>query len=371
MKFSVNKEIFHKGIAQAERIAGKHLSLPVLHCVLILDQGKEVILRATNLDLGLEIRMAAQVEEDGIAAVPAATLGAFLGATPNANTLTLKSDTAAPAGGHIVITTPKTEIRVPVYNHEDFPLLPTAPTEELFSVKASDFAAALRSVWWAASTTSIKPELSSVYIFANGSELTCVATDSFRLAEKRFSGKPTKSFEGVLIPLKNIAEIVRHIEGVESGIVVRGDGHQIGIDVDGAYISSRTIDGTFPDYQQIIPKEFGSQATLLKQDMLDALKQSRIFSDQFNKVSARFGVDEKSVTLKTTNPTTGESTITLEGDVTGESLELNFNYAYWSDPLQSIKTDRVAIEFAGAGKPARIRSVGDQSFTYIVMPMNR
>lgn len=366
MKFSVNKDAFQKGVAQAERIAGKHLSLPVLHCVLILAQGKEVVLRATNLDLGLEVRIPAQIEEDGVVAVPASTLGSFLGATPNADTLTLRNEDK-----HVVITTPKTEIKVPVYNHEDFPLLPPAPTEELFSVNAADFAGALRSVWWAASTTSIKPELSSVYIFANGSELTCVATDSFRLAEKRISGKAPQSFEGVLIPLKNVAEVIRHIENAERGIVVRGDGHQIGIDVDGAYLSSRIIDGNFPDYQQIVPKEFGSQATLLKQDMLDALKQSRIFSDQFNKVSAKFDSDEKSVTLKTINPTTGESVITLEGDVTGESLELNFNYAYWSDPLQSIKTDRIAIEFAGAGKPARIRSVGDQSFTYIVMPMNR
>lgn len=366
MRFSVNKDAFQKGVAQAERIAGKHLSLPVLHCVLILAQGKEVVLRATNLDLGLEVRIPAQVEEDGMAAVPAATLGSFLGATPNADMLTMKSEDK-----HIVITTPKTEIKVPVNNHEDFPLLPPAPTNELFSVKASEFAAALRSVWWAASTTSIKPELSSVYIFANGSELTCVATDSFRLAEKRFTGKASESFEGVLIPLKNVAEVIRHIENADSAIVVRGDGHQIGIEVDGSYISSRIIDGVFPDYQQIIPKEFGSQATLLKQDMLDALKQSRIFSDQFNKVSAKFDADENTITLKTINPTTGESVVTLEGDVTGESLELNFNYAYWSDPLQSIKTDRIAIEFAGAGKPARIRSVGDQSFTYIVMPMNR
>lgn len=362
----MNKDAFQKGVAQAERIAGKHLSLPVLHCVLILAQGKEVVLRATNLDLGLEVRIPAQVEEDGVAAVPAATLGSFLGATPNADMLAMRSEDT-----HIVITTPKTEIKVPVNNHEDFPLLPPPPAKELFSVKASEFAAALRSVWWAASTTSIKPELSSVYIFANGSELTCVATDSFRLAEKRFAGKPSESFEGVLIPLKNVAEVIRHIEGADSAIVVRGDGHQIGIDVDGSYIASRVIDGVFPDYQQIIPKEFGSQATLLKQDMLDALKQSRIFSDQFNKVSARFDADENTITLKTTNPSTGESVVTLEGDVTGESLELNFNYAYWSDPLQSIKTDRIAIEFAGAGKPARIRSVGDQSFTYIVMPMNR
>jgi DNA polymerase III sliding clamp (beta) subunit (PCNA family) len=88
-------------------------------------------------------------------------------------------------------------------------------------------------------------------------------------------------------------------------------------------------------------------------------------------VNARFDVDDKIVTLTTMNQTTGQSTIAIEGAITGVSIELNFNYAYWADALQSIKTDSIAIELAGTGKPARIRSVGDQSFTYIVMPMNR
>lgn len=366
MKFSVNKGIFQRAIAQAGRIAGKHLSLPALHCVLVLAEGKEIILRATNLELGLEVRIPAQIESEGVALVPAAILDSFLSATPHTDTITVSGD-----GKNITITTPKTNIKIPVYNHEDFPVLPAMPKDSLFAVKASELAQALRSVSWAASASSIKPELTSVYLYPNGKEIVCVATDSFRLAEKRFQGNFDASFEGVLIPLKNIAEIIRHIENEESLLTVYGDGHQIGIMVDGAYLSSRIIDGTFPDYQQIIPKEYVTTATLLKQDMLDALKQTRIFSDQFNKVTVAVAPESNTLTLTTVNQTTGESVVTLEGDVQGEALELNFNYSYWADPLQSIKTDRVVIECAGAGKPARIHSVGDQSFIYIVMPMNR
>lgn len=366
MKFSVNKSTFQKAIAQAGRIAGKHLSLPALHCVLIVAEGREVILRATNLELGLETRIPAQIEEGGTALVPATILDSFLSATPHTDTLVVSGD-----GKNVTITTPKTNIKIPVYNHEDFPALPATPKVSLFAVKASEFAQALRSVSWAASPSSIKPELTSVFVYPNGKEIVCVATDSFRLAEKRFQGNFDTSFDGVLIPLKNIAEIVRHIENEEGMLTVQGDSHQIGITVDGSYLSSRVIDGTFPDYQQIIPKEYVTTATLLKQDMLDALKQTRIFSDQFNKVTVGLAPDANHVSLATINQTTGESVVTLEGDVSGEALELNFNYTYWADPLQSIKTDRVVIECAGAGKPCRIHSVGDQSFIYIVMPMNR
>jgi DNA polymerase III subunit beta len=367
MRFSINKTGFQNAVAQAERIAGKHLTLPVLKCVLLIAEGKDVVLRATNLELAFEVRISANVKEGGVVALPADTLSAFLHTTPHTDTIELKEDES-----HVVLSTSKTTTKMRTLNHEDFPIIPAIPTRVIFSVKGSEFAAGLKSVWWAASAGSIKPELSSVYVYSDGNDLVCVGTDSFRLAEKKIQAKSEGGFEGILIPLKNVNELTRHLEAAANSTVdVVYDGHQIGITIRGAYLSSRTIEGVFPDYRQILPKEYETQAIILKQDMIDALKQSRIFSDSFNKVTARFDVDEKTVTLTTTNADTGESTVTLEGAMTGNTIELNFNYAYWADSLQSIKTDSIAIELAGAGKPARIRSVGDQSFTYIVMPMNR
>ncbi len=367
MKFSIDKNQFQNAVAQAERIAGKHLSLPVLRCVLVIAEGKEVVLRATNLDLAFEARISAQVKKDGIVALPADTLSAFLHTTPHTDTIEVEEEES-----YVVLSTDKTKTKMRTFNHDDFPIIPAIPTNVIFSVKGSDLLLGIKSVWWSASAGSIKPELSSVYIYGEGETLVCVGTDSFRLAEKKTQVKIEKSFDGILVPLKNIPEIMRHLEAAGSAPVdVVSDGHQIGITIGNSYLSSRIIEGVFPDYRQIIPKEYETQAVLLKQDMIDALKQSRVFSDSFNKVAARFEADDKMVTLTTNNPETGESTVTLEGAVTGKSLELNFNYAYWADALQAIKTDSIAVELAGVGKPARIRSVGDQSFTYIVMPMNR
>ncbi len=367
MKFSINKTDFQNAVAQAERIAGKHLSLPILRCVLIIAEGKEVVLRATNLDLAFEARIAAQVGEDGIVALPADTLSAFLHTTPHTETIDVFQEES-----YVKLSTEKTNTKMRTFNHDDFPIIPAIPQKVIFSAKGGEFVQGLKSVWWSASSASIKPELSSVYVYGDGNDLVCVGTDSFRLAEKKLQAKIEQGFEGVLIPLKNVAEVMRHIESAgNNNIDIVSDGHQIGVTIGGNYLSSRIVEGVFPDYRQIIPKEYETQAVILKQDMIDALKQSRIFSDSFNKVTARFDVDDKTVTLTTNNPETGESTITLEAAVTGNSLELNFNYAYWADSLQAIKTDSIAVELAGAGKPARIRSVGDQSFTYIVMPMNR
>ncbi len=366
MKFTVHKDIFQNAIAKAERITGKNLSLPILRCVLLTVSKKAIVIRATNLDLGIEATVDAVVEKEGEVALPADVLNSFLSSSSAGGSLTMEN-----IDGHVKVTTPHSTTNITTFPHEDFPLLPKIPNTTLFTAVGGEFADALRSVWWSATISSIKPELSSVYVYANGDEVVCVATDSFRLAEKRFRAKTGKEFESVLLPLKNAGELIRYFDGVTGDITITGDAHQIGCTFGDTYITSRVIDGSFPDYKQILPKEHETEIVVLKQDLLDALKQLRIFSDQFNKITITVSQKNKSCVFKTTNTEIGDATITVDGALSGKDLEIHFNHAYILDVLQSIKTDSVALQFAGTGKPLLIKPVGDQSFTYIVMPMNR
>lgn len=366
MKFTVQKDLFQNAIGKAERITGKNLSLPILRCVLVIAEKDTVIIRATNLDLGIEIAVPADITTQGIIAVPADVLSGFLNSSTAGGAITFESvDT------HVQVTTTQSTTNIALFLHEDFPLLPKISETTLFTVVGTEFAEALRSVWWSATVSSIKPELSSVYVYANGDEVVCVATDSFRLAEKKTRAKSGKSFESVLIPLKNTGEIIRYLDGFSGDVTFKGDTHQIGCVFDGVYITSRVIDGSFPDYKQIIPKEFENEVVVLKQDLLDSLKQLRIFSDQFNKVTIIIEPKEKTCVLKTTNTEVGDATVSLDGAITGKQSTIHFNHTYILDVLQSIHTDSVALQFAGTGKPLHIKPVGDQSFSYIVMPMNR
>lgn len=366
MKFTVNKDLFQSAVAKAERITGKNLSLPVLRCALIEASGKTVKIRTTNLDLGMEIELAATVEKGGVVAIPADILNTFLTSSRGEGTISFEL-----SDGHIKVLAPHSTTNITVYPHEDFPILPKVEDIELFTVSSSEFAAALRSVWWSATVSSIKPELSSVYVCGNGDELCCVATDSFRLAEKKVRARAGKGFESILIPLKNAGEMIRHLEGHTGDVVVRGNTHQISCVLGDIYLTSRVIDGTFPDYTQILPKEHQTEIIALKQDVLDALKQLRIFSDQFNKLTISVDPKAKKCVLKTTNTEVGDSTIELDGALSGDALDIHFNHSYVLDALQAIHTDSVALQFGGVGKPLTMRSVGDQSFVYIVMPMNR
>ncbi|MBP9771411.1 MAG: hypothetical protein KBD16_00585, partial [Candidatus Pacebacteria bacterium] len=151
MKFTINKTEFQNAVAKAERIAGKHLSLPVLKCVLVIAEGKEVVLRATNLDLALEVRIPASIDNEGVVALPADTLSGFLHTTPHTDSMEIETEDS-----HVIVRTPKTTIKIRPLNHEDFPIIPAIPTKKVFSVKGVDFANGLKSVWWAASASSIK-----------------------------------------------------------------------------------------------------------------------------------------------------------------------------------------------------------------------
>jgi DNA polymerase-3 subunit beta len=147
--------------------------------------------------------------------------------------------------------------------------------------------------------------------------------------------------------------------------------NQISFSSDNIYLTSRIIDGIFPDYRQIIPKDSTTDVVVLKQDLLNALKLTNIFSDKFNQVSLRISPKEKVFELSSSSNDIGENKTNLDAVLNGETVELGFNYKYFLDCFQSITTDSVSIKLSGASKPIVISPISDLSFTYLIMPMNR
>ena len=343
------------------------MALPVLQCVLVEAKKTGVTFRATNLELGVERVIAAKVTEEGVVAVPASVLASTItnarGTTPvsistNPTTLTVVAD-----GGRAVIK---------LQPHDDFPSLPAPVSGVAALVPAPLLARLLRSVMYAASASTIKPELASVMLTMRDGSLVAAATDSFRLAEKVTPISGAATVPTVLIPAKSVADVVRTLE--EAGndeIRLLADDHQLLITTSKGYVTSRLIEGSFPDYQKIIPKQFTSQFTALKGDVLHILKKASVFSDKFNQVTLRSGDDMQSVELTTQNPDVGELSETLPGAVSGEAFSISFNLRYIADAFQSIPEDSITFALSGAGKPMVIRGAGDTSFTYLVMPMNR
>jgi len=365
MKLECEIEKIKNAILQVERITGKNLTLPVLNSILFIAEKKSLKLRATNLSLGIEIEIPAKIEKEGTVAILGSVLvGIFSNFYQNENVLIEEKD------GNLLIKTKKTQIKLKGQPHEDFPTIPKVDGLT-FEIESKKLIEGIKSVYYSSSISDIKPEISSVFIYTDENHLVFVSTDSFRLAEKKIKVKGIEKITGIIIPFKNIPEILRVFGEISGEIKVCFNKNQISFSSDNSYLTSRIIDGIFPDYRQIIPKEFSTDVVVLKQDFLNALKLSNIFSDKFNQVNLLVKPKDKIFELSSQNNDVGENKTYLDAVISGEGVELSFNYKYFFDCFQSINTDSISIKLNQASRPLVISGVADNSFTYLIMPMNK
>ena len=366
MKLETNTDQFLQAISVATRFVERRANLPVLGSVLMTaEKGGKVVLRATNLECGVELSIPAKVTEEGVVAVSGATLSGFLG---NAKS---KNVSISLEGEVLKVETERAQASIKTIPHEDFPILPRVSATSSFSVKASELHKALRSVVYCASTSTIKPELQSVLLFAEAGKLVAAATDSFRLAEKTLALKNGGSIPNLLIPARNAAELMRLLETSSGEVEVYYNENQLSTHLGDVYYTSRLIDGAFPNYRQIIPSSFSTEAVVLREDMSQALKSLSVFADKFSQVSFTIDPAKKAILLASRNPDVGEQVSTLRATISGDGFTLNFNGKYLADSLQAIVGDSVRIHSNGPGKPLLIKDAGDASFFYLAMPMNR
>lgn len=365
MKFDCGIEQLLQAVSLANRFVERKPNLPVLGSIFIAAEGSRLVLRATNLECGVEVSVPAKIAQEGVVAVPSATLAGFLG---NARGKSIMGEIQ---GGVLKLQTERVSASIKTTPHEDFPILPHVSASTSFTVKTADLARAIRSVVYCASVSAIKPELQSVLIYAEAGKLVTAATDSFRLAEKTVPLRSNGSVPQLLIPARNATELFRILETTTGDTEVYYNEHQISTHIGSVYYTSRLLDGAFPNYRQILPKTFSTEAVVLREDMAQALKSLSIFADKSSQVS--FGVDpqSKTVLLSSRNPDVGEQVSTLKATVSGEQVAINFNGKYLADSLQPINGESVRLHSNGAGKPLLVKDTSDDSFFYLAMPMNR
>lgn len=365
MKIECQLEKIKNAISICERVTGKNLTLPVLSSILLIAKEKNLILRATNLSIGVEVKIGAKVIEEGIVAVNGQVISSFISAINQNQEVDISL-----TDNLLTIKTKNNKASFKSIPHEDFPTLPNVVGDN-FIIESKKITEGIKSVYYSSAISDIKPEIGSVYMYQDEKELVFVATDSFRLAEKRIKIKNELNFSGVLIPYKNIVEILRIIDiNQNEDINITVNKNQISFSYKDIYITSRVVDGIFPDYKQIIPKEYKTEVTLLKQDFINTLKVSNIFSDKFNQITLNIKPKNKIFEVFSKNNDVGENTNTISAVLEGEDVSANFNSKYIVDSLNSINTDSLVLSLNGSNKPMIIKPVGDKTFMYLVMSMN-
>lgn len=367
MKIECIKEKLKNGVLSAEKMTGKNLSLAVLGAVMIEAGKSGVLIKATNLDLGVELSVPAKVEKEGSMAVSGAVLGNFLSAVGDEHAIKLES-----VNENLAITSDHHSTILNSFPTTDFPTIPRVSDGEVIEISAPVLVNMLKAVVYAASVSEMKPEIASVYLYGEGTSLVSVATDSFRLAEKKVDLGGKGGISGMmLLPFRNTLEVIRVLDGVGEDVTVRFNKNQVSFEAPGIYLTSRLVSGVFPNYRQIVPTSKKTSIVVTKKDFGNALKLAQIFSDKFNQVQMKVVPGDRLFEVGSKNTDTGENTTKLDATLDGEEISMNFNAKYILDCFQSIPEDSFSIEFNGAGRPMVIRGLGNGSFLYLVMPMNR
>lgn len=353
-----------KALELVGKVSNKSLTLPVLQCVRIEAKENTVTLEATNLEINISVPVTGTVVEEGVVAVPAQTL------LQSIQFVSQKDITLRVEEQVLQIETTTSNTSIKTFAVDEFPTIHKVVGEEI-SISSNTFAYGIKSVAFSASVTSIKPELGSVFVQQKQEHaLTFVATDSFRLMEKTVSQKGVVLDQSFMIPYKNALEISRVCDTVAEDAKMVVTENQCALTFPGGvYISSRLVTGSFPDYIQIIPKEFVSHVTVLKEDLLRSFKKTNIFLNKFRQVSLT--ITDNNLTVASNNNEVGHTTDTIRAEVEGEELTLNFNQQYVMDPLQYIQDDSIKLSFAGIGRAVIMQGVNDKSLRYLVMPMNK
>lgn len=366
MKIELNKEKILEAINTTEKFTGKHITLPILSQILFIFKENQCVLRSTNLDVGVEYTVFVKNNTfNGEFAVSPTALRSFLS---NIN----DKEVVFEFGENVLkVSSKNAEVNLPTQPSDDFPNIPKLDEGDMVSLPSSVLKEGILSVSYSSSVSTIKPELSSIFIYPDQEDLVFVATDSFRLAEKRVKIQKKNLKEAVLIPFKNAVEVAKVFDDFTGNIDIITTKNQVVFKTEDIYVSSRAVDGVFPDYKQIIPKDFLAEIIVLKDDLVKTMKLTGAFLDKFQQVVFTFNPAQKKINIKTKGNTDGEVSQNLVVSGSGEEIIITFNHKYILDCLQSIKSEQVLFRLLGNNKPVILTEVSQKSFTYLVMPMNR
>lgn len=370
MKLQIKQEVFAKGVGVAERSVGKNLTLPVLNNILLRStDGKTLEIIATDLETGVAITLPAKVEQKGSIILPPRILNSLLTNIPEGTvTAQVKNNTLFLEHGNY-----KTSLKGE--DDKEFPLLPKINDDKTLILKTEEITEALQQVIHSVATSDLKPELTGVLLSVKKNEIVLASTDSFRLSEKKVSlkeNKNTATGAHIIIPAQTVQEVLRSFKDMKGSLWLLFEPNQVVFQNEEDQkihikVISKTIEGDYPDYSQIIPQKFETKTVVSRRDLIQQIKAASIFSSRVNDIT--LSVQEKKIGIETENYDIGNFTSTVQASTVGEEKKLVFNHQYLLQGLQNIQGDEVIIKINEQDKPTIFESTDNKDFFYVLMPI--
>ena len=359
MKLQVTQENLNKALGSVARIANSRNTLPILSNVLLKTENNRLSIAATNLDIAITHFIGSKIEQNGSITVPARLMQDFISNLPD-SVLNLEL-----TDNKLKITTDKYNSTINGIPAEDFPVMPAIKGASLWNVDAKDFKKTLQQVVLAASSDDSRPVLTGVYFHTHSGNVVAVATDSYRLAERKLG----KSKENInfLVPATAASDLLRIINDNDKEVAITHDEQQVLFQVGDVTLVARLLEGNYPDYRKLIPAKFTTVASLKKSEFTNITKISSLFARE-SAGSITLKVEDNKVSINAVASQLGENTATADAEVTGGG-EVTLNSRYLIDALNSFGAEDIEFCFNGKLEPCIIRSSAEPNYLHLIMPL--
>jgi len=371
MKALVLQENLNKGLSLVGRLVTSKAQLPVLNNILIATDNGRLKLSATNLETGINYWLGAKIEKEGAISVPAKTLAEFISLLPPEKVqLEVKDNNLSINSGFYSANL----VGLPA---SEFPVVPSLKEEKTFSFLSEELLKGISQTIFAASQDEGRPVLTGVLFQLKGEVLVLVATDGYRLSFRKMKAgknlKEIKEFQkGLIIPARVLAELEKIIgisqQKGEIGLAISSSSNQIIFVTPEAEIVSRLIEGSFPEFEKIIPEKWTTRVVLEKESFLRAVRTASIFARESANI-VKFKIQDSKFKITANAPQVGDNLIELEIKQEGEENSIAFNSRFILDFLNSTEADEVSFEITTSLNPGVFRPIGDPSYFHIIMPV--
>ncbi|MDF2439043.1 MAG: polymerase subunit beta [Abditibacteriota bacterium] len=365
MKITCERSYLAQALGVAGRAVSNRNTLPILSNVLLETEDDRVQLTATDLDTAIRCVLPAMVMENGAVAVPAHLLSDVVSKLPDAP-VTLEAQ-----DGKVSVRCGKSDYTILSLPAEDFPAVPNVKDGTELTIPQSTLKEMLRMTTFAASKEETRSILMGVLFEARGSTLTLVATDTHRLAWKQAAlpmevGTPVS----VIVPAKPLVELERVLkDNVEETVSVRFGQSQVQFETDHVTLVSRVLDGQFPNYEKVIPKNVERKIRFDRGQLLDAVRRVYIVAKQNNEKGI-WTTKGQFLEMTAESQDVGKAFEEVPISMDGSDLTIAFNTRYLIEVLGILDTEEISVELSGALNPGILRAGDSQDFLYVVMPMN-
>lgn len=371
MKFKINRDHFANGLAQVLNVVGSKATMPILSNVLIEAEKDQISLTTTNLDLGIRCKIKAEVKETGAVTLPVKRLATIVRELPNTDV------TVDAAPNHQVkIASGGSNFRIMGIGKEEFPPLPEFGDEKAFTLEQAELTTMLKSVAYAQSTDETRYILNGVYFNFKDGKLSLVATDGRRLAlVSKEMEVPASSAGAIILPAKTVSELTRLLDKGEKLKINFNDrkaAFQIATDketsglVDSVYLYSKVVEGNYPNYQQVVPKETHQRIKLERELFLQCVHRAALVcSEKSNSVKIKLTSNLLEITAQ--SPDFGEAHESMAIGYSGPELQVAFNPVFVMDPLRALTKDEIFFELKDDVSPGVFKTL--ESFLCVIMPV--